>query len=299
MENNLKKQLEGISAITVTPFSNKNGHVDVRKVKENVRFLVDNDIKVIVPCGNTGVYYSLTLEECETVTKTTLQVVEKQASVLVGVGHDTQTAIKQSLFAQENGASGVMIHQPVHTHIKEEGLINYYKEIANAIDIDVVLYVKSNTLTINGYKELQKVKNIVGIKYSLPNVLEFGKIVEELKNWDITWVCGLAESWAPFFYRAGGKGFTSGLVNVTTKKSQELLQYLQECDNSSILKLWNDIRPFEELRAKYEDGNNVAVVKQAMNILFGNYGEVRPPVNYINSEEEKELRRILSDWGLI
>src|SRR5699024_12175162 len=117
--NNLKIQINGISAITITTYTNKNGHVYVRKLKEIVRFLVDNDIKVIVPCGNTGEYYSLTLEECETVTKTTLQVVEKQASVLVGVGHDTQTAIKQSLFAQENGASGVMIHQPVHHNIKE------------------------------------------------------------------------------------------------------------------------------------------------------------------------------------
>lgn len=299
VNNLLKKRLEGISAITVTPFSEKSGSIDIEKVKENSRFLVENNIKVIVPCGNTGEYYSLTLEECEIVTKTTLQTVGDKASVLVGVGHDTKTAIKQSLFAQENGASGVMIHQPVHPHIKEEGLINYYKEIANSIDIGVVLYVKSNTLTIDGYKELQKIKNIVGIKYSLPNIIEFGKTIEEVKDWDITWVCGLAESWAPFFYRAGGKGFTSGLVNVTVKKSQELLEYLQEGDDQNILKLWHDLRPFEELRAKYEDGNNVAVVKQAMNIVFGNYGEVRPPVNNVNQEERKEIKRILSSWEII
>src|SRR5699024_8751014 len=149
--------------------------LDEEALRNNINHLVENDFKVIVPCGNTGEYYSLTLEECEKVTKIALEEMNGKASGLVGVGYDAKTAIKQSLYAQENGAHGVMIHQPVHPHITEKGLIEYYSEIANAIDIGVVLYITSKKLTVEGYKELAKIKNIVGIKYSVKEPFLFAE----------------------------------------------------------------------------------------------------------------------------
>src|SRR5699024_3846658 len=121
----------------------------------------------IVPCGNTGEFYSLSLKECELVTKVVLDELDESVSGLVGVGYNLETAIKQSKFAEGNGADGVMIHQPIHPHITEQGLIDYYNQIAESVNIGVVLYVKSNDLSIEGFRELSRVKNIVGIKYSV------------------------------------------------------------------------------------------------------------------------------------
>lgn len=292
----LKERLEGISAINITPFTQTN-ELNESLLRKNIRSLLDADFKVIVPCGNTGEFYSLTLEECERVVEIALDEIKDEASALVGVGYDVNTAIKQSLFAQKHGADGVMIHQPINPHVTEDGLVDYYTRIANAIDIGVVLYVKSDVLTVRGYRELMKLDNIVGIKYSLPNPLMFAEVLESLKNWNITWVCGLAESWAPFFYRAGGKGFTSGLVNVAPEKSKEMLEALRADDSEKIMKIWQEIKAFENLRAKYRDGNNVTVVKTAMNLVDDNYGTVRPPVNPLNDEDMKALKDILSSWN--
>src|SRR5699024_8018055 len=136
--------------------------IDEDALRKNINHLVDHNFEIIVPCGNTGEYYSLTLDECKAVTKIALEEMDGKSSGLVGVGYDTKTAIEQSLFAQEHGADGVMIHQPVHPHITEDGLVEYYTEIANAIDIGVVLYVTSDKLTLKGYRDLMKVDNIVG-----------------------------------------------------------------------------------------------------------------------------------------
>lgn len=295
----LKERLAGISAINVTPFKADKQEIDEVALRNNINHLVENDFKVIVPCGNTGEFYSLTLAECEQVTKIALEEMEGKASGLVGVGYDSKTAIKQSLYAQEHGAHGVMIHQPVHPHITENGLIKYYSEIANAIDIGVVLYITSKKLTVEGYKELAKIKNIVGIKYSVKEPFLFAELMGQLTDWDIVWVCGQAESWAPFYFLSGARGFTSGLVNVAPKKSQEMLNALQTNDYEKTFEIWNEIKAFEDLRAKNGDGNNVAVVKAAMQMTGTNVGEVRPPVNTLNEEDMETLNGILKSWGFV
>src|SRR5699024_504644 len=180
--------------------------------------------------------------------------------------------------------------------ITEDGLVKYYTEIANAIDIGVVLYVTSDKLTIKGYRQLMKVDNILGIKYSIPEPFKLADTIHKLKDWEIVWVCGLAESWAPFFFQSGAEGFTSGLANIAPEKSNEMLDALRREDKEATFKLWHEIKPFEDLRAKYSDGNNVAVVKAAINLTSESVGNVRPPVNPLNSKDESILIETLKSW---
>src|SRR5690625_339559 len=297
--NLLKQRLKGISAINITPFTENGEEINELELRRNIKHLVEHNFEIIVPCGNTGEYYSLTLKECKTVTKIALEEIKGEVSGLVGVGYDAKTAIQQSLFAQEHGAHGVMVHQPVHPHITEKGLVEYYTELANSIDIGVVLYVTSEKLTIDGYRELMKVENIVGIKYSVRDPFLFAETISQLKDWDITWVCGQAESWAPFFFQSGAEGFTSGLVNIAPEKSQAMLDALKNNDKERTFKIWNEIKPFEKLRAKYGDGNNVAVVKAALNLIGKNVGNVRPPVNPLNDEDKNLLVSVLKQWDYL
>lgn len=295
---NLKEKLKGISAINITPFNSK-GNIDEDKLIENINYLVEQKFELIVPCGNTGEFYSLNSEEFETITRIALSAMEDNALGLVGVGYDLKTAIKQAKYAESHGASGIMIHQPVHPHITENGLVEYYEKISNAVNIGVVLYVKSKKLTLNGFKKLKSIKNIVGVKYSLKDPFSFAQLKKELSEWEITWVCGLAESWAPFFQRAGVNSFTSGLVNIAPEKSKQMLAALKADNSEEIMKVWHDVKAFEDLRAKYEDGNNVAVVKTAMNLINKKVGDVRPPVSMLNKNDTNELIEILTSWGYL
>ena len=310
--NTLKQRLKGISAINVTPFTGTNNEVNRACLRQNIRYLLNNDIDVIVPCGNTGEFYSMTVEESQRVIETTVDEVKRHASkqkddkdgkdkdtasVVAGVGYDHQTAIALSEFAQEAGADGIMIHQPVHPYLTEDGLVSYYQQIASSVDLGVILYVKSNVLTERGFDQLQETNNIVGIKYALPDPITFAELTQKYRHWEIIWVCGLAESWAPFFYQAGGQGFTSGLVNVAPEKSTALLKALRAGKTQDILELWLDIKPFEDLRAKYDNGNNVTVVKEAMNLAGFECGQVRPPISPLQAHDLEVLKTILNKWG--
>jgi 4-hydroxy-tetrahydrodipicolinate synthase len=95
------------------------------------------------------------------------------------------------------------------------------------------------------------------------------------------------------FRSAGAEGFTSGLVNVTPEKSLAMFAALRQGDRHSVMAVWKEVAPLETLRASYHSGNNVAVIKEAMNLLGLPGGYVREPVGELNEADRQELVRIL------
>jgi dihydrodipicolinate synthase/N-acetylneuraminate lyase len=58
-----------------------------------------------------------------------------------------------------------------------------------------------------------------------------------------------------------------------------------------------DYAPPERLRARAHSGYNVAVIKEAMNLLGLAPGRVRAPGSELNEKDRQELGRTLKTWG--
>lgn len=128
-----------------------------------------------------------------------------------------------------------------------------------------------------------------------PDVFSFARLIERFPD-SVVWVCGLAEMWAPFWL-VGGRGFTSGLVNVAPDVSLAMLAALREGDYDEAMRVWARIVPFEELRAREGNGNNVSVVKEAMALRAIVGSTVRPPLAPLSRADAEELASILATWG--
>ena len=113
----------------------------------------------------------------------------------------------------------------------------------------------------------------------------------------------LLKSGRRFSLYAGATGFTSGLVNVMADKSFQLLEALRKQDHETVWNIWNLLLPFENLRAKYNNGNNVTVIKEAVNLLSDRLGYragvVRPPAAPVDEQDAAEVKRILKTWNLL
>lgn len=295
----LIRALEGISAVSVTPFDKETGGIDFAALDANMEFLLAGGIEVIVPCGNTGEYYALTPEERLQVAEAAMKRINGRAFVVVGIGGDVQSAIESGRHAQRMGAHAVMIHQPVIPFFTEEGLIDYYREIVDSLDLYSIPYIKSRKTGRDVYEFFMTRSKVIAVKYAIPDAQLFAETILSLPAWDAVWICGLAEMWAPFFQRAGSRGFTSGLANVAPEKSRAMLDALRSDNSRAIMKVWEEIAPFEELRAKYDNGINVTVVKEAMNALGYNGGNVRSPAHELNGEDRRMLLSLLNRWGKI
>ncbi|MCG1009735.1 dihydrodipicolinate synthase family protein [Salinicoccus sp. ID82-1] len=299
MSKKISEELKTISGITVTPFDGETGEIDWQGVEENVEFLIENGLKVIVPCGNTSEFYALTIEEAMEETKRTVEIARGRCLVVAGIGYSVGTAIEMGQKAKADGADAIMIHMPVHPYITSEGAKDYFEEIIRAVDLPAVIYFKNPSVSDDILVELADLEQLVGVKYAINDLPRFAKALESLpQDAGVTMICGTAEKWAPFYYSAGAEGFTSGLVNVHPKKSFELLDALQQQDYSTAFGIWHEIVEFEDLREKYSSGNNVVVIKEAMEILNMTAGPPRPPVAPLNDADREAVSQLLSRWAL-
>lgn len=296
---NFNEKFSTISAINMLPFDKETKAIDWTGLEENIEFLLKNKMEIIVPNGNTGEFYALTIAEAKQVTGNVVELVGGRATVVAGVGYAVDTAIELGKAAQEAGADCIMIHQPIHPYITSRGAVTYFKTIIEALDIPSIVYFKDPNLSDEVLKELAPLEKLVGVKYAVNNLPRFAKLVQEVPaEYNIAWICGTAEKWAPFFYNAGAVGFTSGLVNVYPQKSLEMLSALRQKDQEAVWRVWNEVLPFEDLRAKYNNGNNVVVIKEAMEQLGLTAGVTREPVDPLDDNDKKEVAALLKSWKI-
>ena len=290
-----------VVAIPVTPFVRRGATItaDFQAYAYLLDKMVSAGITAVTPNGNTGEFYSLTQDEMRHSVEATVAGARGRALILAGVGFDTATAIDMAQFAAQQGAQAVMVHQPVHPYRSDEGWVAYHKAIADAVPgLGIVPYVRDATIGASALRRLaEECPSLVGVKYAVGNPPLFAEIVQAVGSDRLAWICGIAESWAPFFRVGGARGFTSGLVNVAPGISLAMQEALTQNDYSTAMQLWHQIKPFEDLRARRNNANNVSAVKEAMAQLGLCEATVRPPISELADNERAEVRQILAQLG--
>ncbi|MGN5633581.1 dihydrodipicolinate synthase family protein [Streptomyces sp. AC154] len=295
----LKAALADVVAIPVTPFA-ADGTIDTAAHRALLRRLLDGGVRILTPNGNTGEFYALTPEERRTVTELTIEEAGGRATILVGVGHDVPTAVAAAEHARDTGAEMVMVHQPVHPYVSQDGWIDYHRAIAAAVPgLGVVPYIRNPQLDGECLAALaDHCPNVIGVKYAVPDAARFAAFARDAGLERFVWIAGLAELYAPSYFSAGATGFTSGLVNVAPGVSLAMLEALRAGDHPAAMKVWERIRRFEELRAEQQSANNVTVVKEALASLGLCGRDVRPPSRVLPEERRAEVADQVAGWSI-
>ncbi|GAA2408665.1 dihydrodipicolinate synthase family protein [Streptomyces glaucosporus] len=292
--------LADVVAIPVTPFDEQ-GRLDADTYRALVRRLLDAGIRAVTPNGNTSEFYSLTPEERRLEVELTVAEAAGEAEVVVGVGHDPATAVAAAEQARDAGARMVMVHQPVNPYVSQAGWVDYHRAIAEAVpELGVVPYLRNPLIEGASLARLgEECPNVIGVKYAVPDAARFAAFARDAGLDRFVWVAGLAELYAPAYFACGATGFTSGLVNVAPGVSTEMLRALREGDYAAAMKVWEQIRAFEDLRAENQSANNVSVVKEALAALGLCRRDVRPPSRTLPEEQRERIAGIVREWGLM
>ncbi|MHA2142003.1 MAG: dihydrodipicolinate synthase family protein [Candidatus Thorarchaeota archaeon] len=294
----LREALAGVSVTTATPFSENLKKLDTDGMIRNLRFLIEEGIGMIVPCGNTGEFYSLSESEWADVVRTSIETADGRMVVMAGVGHSISTVIDMMHQAKNLGAEGVMVMYPQHVFSSEEGIFHYYQQILEASEgIGVVLYKKGALLSDAVLGNLIGHKNLVGVKYAFGRIVDFANTIRILGK-AIVWSCGTAERFAPFFSLAGAQGFTSGLGNFAPHVSKEMFDALRKNDYQEAMRMQSMISSLEFIREGRGAANNVPVIKALLDHVGLAGGSCRAPIHTLSDEERAAAIKSTKDWNL-
>lgn len=280
------KALTGISGILVTPFD-EGDQIAPQRLVPIIDRAVAAGVHILVSNGNTGEFYSLTLDEAQRMVAATADLVAGRAPLVGGAGRSVQEACQLARASAKAGCAAVMIHQPPDPFVAPRGIVDYAARVADAADgLPLVLYIRNDGIGPATFAALSQLPSVVGVKWATPNPL---KLTEAMAASDprLIWVGGLAEVWAPVLCAAGARGFTSGLINVWPARSMAIHAALEVQDFATARALIAGMRGFEDVRAEEMGGANVAGVKAALALQGLDCGPARPPAAWPLTDSQK------------
>lgn len=210
-------KLEGVYVPMVTPFD-KDGRIDVEKLKTLTTAFIDKGVAGIVACGTTGESYSFSDDE-RTQVLTTIAEVAKNHNITLIAGVNalsTDQTIIYAKQAKELGYDGLMLSPNPYSLPSQDGVIAHFEKVASAVQMPIIMYNFPARVGINIEFEtvahLAKNPYIVGIKESSGNFSQALRMLQA-KFDDFEVVCGCDDQPVDFLFW-GSKSWIAGAANV-------------------------------------------------------------------------------------
>ncbi len=287
---------KGAFTALVTPFD-KEYKIDEAKFRELIDFQIENGIDGIVPCGCTGEAATLTHQEQKRLIKIAVEAVNKRVPVIAGTGsNSTEEAIDLTAYAKKAGADGALIITPYYNKPTPKGQFLHYERIAKEVDIPIVLYnVPSRTgisISPETVAKLNEIPNIVAIKEASGSLKQVNKI---LSLCDITVLSGDDFLTLPML-SVGAKGVVSVAGNIVPEEVSTMVNSYLEGKIEKAREI--HYRLYSLFEAMFIETNPICV-KTALKFMNMLNGVLRMPLCSMAEENEKRLKQILIDAGLI
>ena len=176
--------ITGSIVALVTPMVPDSLDVDWDALERLVEWHIDQGTNAIVAVGTTGESATLSVEEHSRVIKATVDIANGRIPIIAGTGANcTKEAIELTEAAKKAGADACLLVTPYYNKPTQEGLYQHYKTIAEAVDIEQILYnVPGRTACDISNKtiiRLSAIKNIIGVKDATGDLQRAAELIEQ------------------------------------------------------------------------------------------------------------------------
>ena len=182
--------IKGIIVPILTPVD-QDENVDEARLRSQVDFVIDHGVHGILAFGSNGEFYMFQPEEMERTLRIILDQTAHRVPVFFGMGMvSTKSCIALAKMAEQAGADGISVLQPMFLKPTEDELYAHFKAIANAVpNLPMLLYNNPGrvgyTMSGNLVERLARaVNNIVGIKDSSGDMTQTEEFIRRTQDLD-------------------------------------------------------------------------------------------------------------------
>ncbi len=283
---------EGILTVTVTPFGD-DGAVDFAVFERLLEFLLENGVHCLIPCGSTGEFYALSLDERREVLEFVAERAGDKVPIHAGVNSTHQAEIIElGLIARDLGYQGLLIAAPPYSLPDAAEMAAHFKALDEALEMPIMLYnfpARTGVHMDNAFLDgVLDVANIASIKESSGDLDRLHQVVVRYQG-RIAPVCG-ADDQALEYFLWGARSWVAGASNFLPAEHVALWEAcVQRRDFEAGLAIMRRLLP---LFMEMEGGKYIQCCKYGCQLAGIPVGDPRPPLQPLDDDEKRRFRTL-------
>lgn len=289
-------EIKGVIVPLLTPM-NDDETINEKELRNQINRQIESGIHALFPLGTNGEAYILSHEEKEQVLKIVVDEAKGRVPVYGGTGCiSTKETIELSLKAKEIGVDVLSIITPSFAAASQDELYEHYKEVAEAVDLPIVLYNiparTGNALAPATVEKLSKIPNIVGVKDSSGNFDNMLQYIEKTRYRKDFAVLSGNDSLILWCLLAGGRGGIAGCANVFPSTMASIYDTFIAGNLDKAREIQDSIRSFRDC---FKFGNPNTIVKTAVSLLGYPVGKCRKPFCQVPEAGIEAIKKVLEE----
>lgn len=294
-------QVKSVYTALVTPF-NEAGEVNYDALGELLEKQIAAGVAGVVPMGTTGESPTMFNAEHDAVIRYTVEKVAGRVQVWAGTGsNNTQQAIRTTREAESAGADGALVVTPYYSKPSQAGLQRYFREIAEASDLPIIVYNIKGRTAVNveteTLAEIARIPNVVAVKEASGDIGQMADVIDTIchRHEDPFWVVSGDDALTLPLMSIGGHGVISVVSNLVPERMVALVDAAAKGDFETARRMHFDLLPL--FKAAFIETNPVPI-KAAMNLCGVDVGSVRSPLAPLTAASKERLMKTLESMGL-
>jgi len=259
--------------------------------------LVNAGVHGLTPLGSTGEFAYLSRDQRMAVVRTTIDAAAGRVPVVAGVASTaTADAVEQALHYQRLGADGILAILEAYFPVQDAGVEAYFRAIADAVDIPVVLYTnpqfQRSDLTLDVIARLAEHPRIRYIKDASTNT---GRLLSIMNRCgDGLRVFSASAHIPAAVMLIGGVGWMAGPACIVPRESVRLYDLCRAQRWTEALDLQRKLWRINEAFARF---NLAACIKAGLQIQGYEVGDPVPPTAALTPEQRRVVAAELARLG--
>ncbi len=256
--------------------------------------LINSGVHGLTPLGSTGEFAYLKRAQREAVVQATIEAANKRVPVVAGVASTaTADAVEQAKRWQQLGADGILAVLEAYFPLKDAQVESYFRAIADAVDIPVVIYTNPNfqrsDLTLDVIMRLSDHPRIRYIKDASSNT---GRLLSIMNRCPQLKVFSASAHIPAAVMLIGGVGWMAGPACIVPRESVRLYDLCRAGNWPEAMKLQRDLWRINEAFARF---NLAACIKAGLQIQGYAVGDPVPPQTALSAGDRKVVEGILAE----
>ncbi len=289
--------LHGVFPYLVSPID-ASGRIKTGVLGKLCDDLIEAGVHGLTPLGSTGEFAYLNNEQRRAVVQTTIEAARKRVPVIAGVAATaTADAVAQAKNYQRLGADGILAILESYFPLKDAQIESYFRAIADAVDIPVVLYTnpqfQRSDLSLDTIAKLSAHPRIKYIKDASTNT---GRLLSIMNRCPDMKVFSASAHIPAAVMLIGGVGWMAGPACVVPRQSVKLYELCRTGRWDEAMTLQRKLWGINEAFARF---NLAACIKAGLQFQGYDVGEPVPPQPALGPDERKIVEKTLSELGVL